>query len=78
MVKQRTKRARPDIVGADQPQVVDTLGVGELNDWGDGVHDSTPGRATMAQPVGVGKGLVLCRLDQARMLPANVTPARPP
>ena len=47
MVDQRAKRARPDIVGADQPQPVDPLGVGEswwrviACPWG--YHDPTRG-----------------------------------
>jgi hypothetical protein len=32
MLNQRTKRPRPDIVRADQPQAIDALGVGESCD----------------------------------------------
>ena len=38
MIDQRPERARPDIVGADQPQAVDPVGLGQLHAWIDGVH----------------------------------------
>jgi hypothetical protein len=38
MIDQRPKRARPDIVGPDQPQAVDPVSLGQLHAWIDGVH----------------------------------------
>jgi hypothetical protein len=41
MLDQRPERARPDIVGPDQPQAVDPVGLGQLYARIDGVHGSS-------------------------------------
>jgi hypothetical protein len=56
MPEQRAKRSRPDIVGADQPQSVDALGVGEAGVLVDSVHAGSSGERRMDQPERVGKG----------------------
>ena len=56
MGQQRTKGARPDIVGPDQPEAVDPLGIGEFCRVDDGVHRRIPCGDSMKQPGRVGKG----------------------
>src|SRR6266478_3593231 len=52
----RHNTARPDIVGADQPQPVDALFVGQVRcTWRSSVHAAPAG--SMDQPEGVGKGV---------------------
>src|ERR1700722_13628698 len=55
MMKQRPKRPRPDIVGSDQPQAVDALGVGEAGVGRNVVHAGSLGNPRMDQPERVGK-----------------------
>ena len=56
MGQQRTKGARLDIVGPDQAEAVDPLGIGEFCRVDDGVHRRIPCGDSMKQPGRVGKG----------------------
>ena len=56
MVEQRPECSRADIVGADQPQAIAPLGVGELLPRADGVHViPLEEEARMEQPEDAGK-----------------------
>jgi hypothetical protein len=82
MVQQRTKRARPDIVGPDQPQPVDPLGVGEVCRAGDvavvhevscgSQHGSTRGRGEGGEPPGPSCNNHPCRFPG----PEDTAPSR--
>ena len=54
----RHHTARPDILGADQPQPVEPLGVGQFSLSVDGVHEKPPCANSMKQPGRVGKGVM--------------------
>src|SRR5579864_7935232 len=58
MIDQRAKGARSNILGTDQPQPVDALGVGEIGAGADGVHGGSLGQAQNGATGARGEGAI--------------------